>query len=369
MKEQKRDNNKASSKPQLPKSTTGKLDLLARQQIHLATVIQRARLEPHPSLTPRDILQLQQQVGNQAISKLLPGERLSPVMHTHQTKPGSAAISFDAGADFDHELTPVAQQSADGIIRRKIEKNKLNVVGENHRESHNRRDSEKAMLKEKYEFSENKYWTENELNYSVEGETRYGDDLWLLVAQSASMLLDRILWLKDEVDDAIFDWVDNQVIESMEDIYEEVKQLDIAVASLADSPQGQKYKALIAQAKNIVKDLPKKVDHYALDIEEEDLPKHLGELLESIKVWKIPVTEMLKRMNYNPIDKPQELTDQIKESRSLYMYMAGEESNETGVWKVGEGHVQDMKGLASDKTSLTTREEFNTEYEAWEESR
>jgi hypothetical protein len=44
------------------------------------------------------------------------------------------------------------------------------------------------------------------------------------------------------------------------------------------------------------------------------------------------------------------------------MLEVAKDSPQTGVWKVGEDHLKDMKKLLSDGTdnpTLTTREEFN----------
>lgn len=68
-KEQPYSNDKISSKQRSPKPTTGNLNV-ARQQTHPATLIQRAKLDPR-SLTPRDVLQLQRTIGNQAVGRLL----------------------------------------------------------------------------------------------------------------------------------------------------------------------------------------------------------------------------------------------------------------------------------------------------------
>jgi len=61
---------RTSSKQQPPKPVSGDLDTLAQQQPHPATIIQRARLDPH-SLSARDVLQLQHSVGNRATTQLL----------------------------------------------------------------------------------------------------------------------------------------------------------------------------------------------------------------------------------------------------------------------------------------------------------
>jgi hypothetical protein len=72
-KEQTQSNDKAGSKQRLPKPDTENLDILAQQQTHPATIIQRAGRDPS-SLTPRDVLQLQRTIGNQPLQRLLARE-------------------------------------------------------------------------------------------------------------------------------------------------------------------------------------------------------------------------------------------------------------------------------------------------------
>ena len=69
-KQQIKSNDKALSKQRIPKPAGQHLDILTQQQTHLATIIQRVRLDPN-SLTSRDILQLQRTIGNQAVQGLL----------------------------------------------------------------------------------------------------------------------------------------------------------------------------------------------------------------------------------------------------------------------------------------------------------
>jgi hypothetical protein len=82
-KEQTHSNDKASPKQRLPKPATESLDVLAQQQTHPATIIQRARRDPR-SLTPRDVLQLQRTIGNQAVGPFLTGRVQRQPTQTNQ---------------------------------------------------------------------------------------------------------------------------------------------------------------------------------------------------------------------------------------------------------------------------------------------
>lgn len=76
-KEQTHSNNQESAKQKPPKPPNKNLDILTRQQTHLATTIQRARLNPK-SMIPGDVLQLQCIIGNRAVGRLLAGTLEAP---------------------------------------------------------------------------------------------------------------------------------------------------------------------------------------------------------------------------------------------------------------------------------------------------
>ena len=87
--------------------------------------------------------------------------------------PGVAAhswIGFGPGsASVGPDLPRMARPGAEGTIQRKIEKGKLNLVGESHDESEPRRAGEKAMLREKYAFPESQYWEEDQFYWDEAG--------------------------------------------------------------------------------------------------------------------------------------------------------------------------------------------------------
>lgn len=69
-KEQTDSKDKGNTKHRSLYPATEKLAIVAQPQTHPATIIQRAKLDPS-SLTPRDVLQLQRSIGNQAVGRLL----------------------------------------------------------------------------------------------------------------------------------------------------------------------------------------------------------------------------------------------------------------------------------------------------------
>jgi hypothetical protein len=101
--------------------------------------------------------------------------------------PGSVSTGEPGAAGArSPQLPQIARPGAEGTIQRKIEKGKLNLVGESHDESDLRRDAEKFMLEYKYGFSRDQYWEEDEFK----GETGYGDRLYYVALGAATTLLE-----------------------------------------------------------------------------------------------------------------------------------------------------------------------------------
>jgi hypothetical protein len=85
--------NKTDSKHRSAKPAPENLDLLAQKQIYPATLVQQAEVSPG-TITPGNVLQLQQALGNQAVQRLLGS-------HTLQAKltVGAAKDSYEQEAD------------------------------------------------------------------------------------------------------------------------------------------------------------------------------------------------------------------------------------------------------------------------------
>lgn len=137
-KEQVYSNDKSSSKQRSPKPVTENLHMQAQQQIDSASFIQRAKLNPE-SLTPRDLLQLQRIIGNQATSQLLAGtvQRQSTQVKSRPARSflGSAAslvkpladryeqeVETSEAQEFVTHKTPVLHRAGSGdlVLQRKI---------------------------------------------------------------------------------------------------------------------------------------------------------------------------------------------------------------------------------------------------------
>src|SRR5215204_4699255 len=98
--------NKVASKQRTSKPTVRETAAIT-EHTHPATIIQRAGFEPGP-LTPRDVLQLQRTIGNQAVRRLL-----------LQVKPADleAYSSTKEITHFAHDLSqiPVQAKSPAGV--------------------------------------------------------------------------------------------------------------------------------------------------------------------------------------------------------------------------------------------------------------
>jgi hypothetical protein len=108
LKEQQRSSDNRKQKSSKP--TTKNSDVATQPQIPPGTLIQRARLDPS-SLTPRELLQLQRTIGNNAVDKLLSGMKPSP---KPLAQPQASGSEFPA---ITQKLAHRAQQNG-GVVQR-----------------------------------------------------------------------------------------------------------------------------------------------------------------------------------------------------------------------------------------------------------
>lgn len=335
-------------------------------------------LAPAHPMTPADIMMLQRTIGNRAVTRMLAGH---------------------PGAQLQQPAT---------TIQRRIDPNKLNIVGEHHDESGDRRADEKAMVLDHLQFPH--YWEENEFAFTdaTDGgtDTKHGDSLTLLVLQSMSFVASEVKFLERRVKRAIELLADPETnvhdvitttVRPLKDrigkAESEVEQLRLAVIELEDS--GSTDDDLIDQAGDLRTYLKGGLDGYLDEIEdyldeikvaEQAQAAPIAEILArfnaSIGVWNVGLAQLLQDQGYDltklaptsPGEQSAEsqLEKQIVGERSLHMYIMAEEAAEkahiTGVWKIGNEHVDDLQhlqGPPSPHVAITGRGEFNTAYEAW----
>lgn len=385
-KEQTHSSDKATATRRPSQPITPNLNILA-QQAGSATTIQRARLDPS-SLTASDVQQLQRMVGNKEVVNLLTKTGLGPVAVAvmRPVEPTSPNVERSKKTiQTIPEISQVVRQGdAGGVIHRKIEPDKLNIVGENHEESGDRRREEKTMVQEKYGFLDNQYWQENNFQYGgASGVTRSGDSLVHLVLQSAAFLLEDFKsmkrWLRLIIE--IFDvdgddvTVDNKMetlIERMEDALDENVELELAADKL---DKADEYPDVVDQALDIADHIDTSLTHYIEQIEAGNVEptKTLPQLIKNIEAMEEHIQEILEDYNVAATE-PEQVATQIVHERSLGMYMAAEEAAEkdgkTGVWKVGQRHADDLRDGVQDfnskRLTMTSETEFNAELKAWQ---
>jgi hypothetical protein len=277
--------------------------------------------------------------------------------------PGGRALKF----------SQMAQAGAERIIQRKIEKGKLNLVGEKHSESDLRRDNEKYMLERDYEFNQRtQYWQEGDFRGRKE---RYGDSPNYRVLQSAAVLLQSVRVFRECVG-RIIDVGDVERLKAagvlktvpiteMRTPYDRFKSsVEFCVS------QEEEDKELTAEANDIVAFLGDDLDNIQKegdlqDLQAGELKGALNDLSKKASEWQTWTELLLRRYNFDPKNGPQKIIESVSLERSRFMLEVAKDSPQTGVWKVGEDHMKDMKKLLSDGTdnpTLTTREEFNKQY-------
>ncbi len=233
---------------------------------------------------------------------------------------GSVSVGHLAAVNAPR-LSRMVQPKSEGTIQRKIEAGKLNLVGEDHEESGPRRPSEKEMLQKKYHFSSTQYWTE--ANFKLPNNT-YGDPKDLRVLHAAKFMLVPNSDLKTDQYNFFnyFNMFKNEIKE-----YEEQRQ-----------PAGDD---LVTNATSIINSIP---EWLAPD----------ADLKEQLKKWRNSIELMLRSY-------PRSVN--VQQKRSEYMLRAAGDSSETGVWKVGDFHITDMRPMPHpDNITLTSQTDFNQEF-------
>jgi hypothetical protein len=289
------------------------------------------------------------------------------------------------------------------LMQRQIEPNKLNLVGEDHPESALRRADEKKMVFERFQLP--RYWEENGFSFKVGEDTKHGDSLTHLALQSLSFVALEVKSLERQVksvvglqanhETVVHEAIKTYVPPLIEDTVREVEELAQAVKHLEAS--GSEDYELIDQADELgiflwdeLTDYLLQIEHYLNEIEDAPhaqaapIEEILARLSASIGVWNDRIAKLLKGQGYDLDSKvfaptsPGEPTAEARAEkhivgeRSLHMYAMAEEAAEkariTGVWKIGDEHVEDMQhvqGPQSPHVAITSRAEFNTAYEAW----
>jgi len=224
---------------------------------------------------------------------------------------------------------------------------KLNVVGETHKDSDKRRNSEKAIAKRVVGGG---YWTEaefrigkeqNPLQFMFQSDNRkYGDSSALLVEMNAAMLAEgAVRWSKYTGD-----------YPSLEE--DAKKGLEKAARAL------YRFGEAAVIHNNRIKDAANKKD---------SLVKDVSKLLTIFKA----IGERTDESICSGLGKAGEAvsahlggrsSDDISKERSVHMDSSAESDVKKGVWKVGDDHIAQIKAVKTGAYEILSKAEFNTEY-------
>jgi len=106
-------------------------------------------------------------------------------------------------------------------------------------------------------------------------------------------------------------------------------------------------------------------------------PERLYEQLAKLDLQLTKLQKLFRPLLVGDVDLPQEsivktfkkMGHFVSEVRSTHMLQVAERSGKIGVWKVGFEHLEDMMikfGGGAGNTKLTSLDEFNREFRAWE---
>jgi len=224
---------------------------------------------------------------------------------------------------------------------------KLNVVGENHKDSAKRRNSEKAIANRVVGGG---YWRENEFYLGKEknflklfyykGMLDYGDSLVLLVDMHAASLVEFLEYLHKGVRDYT-NITERERVGIMQTIHVFYNACDAVYLYNQRIKDDSEKKFNLVKDVSILKTMLKAIEN------RQDVSIYSGikEATENIK-------KHLKGRSSGDISK----------ERSLHMDSSAEFDTKIGVWKVGDDHIEHIKEVKKGNYEILSKDEFNTEY-------
>lgn len=239
------------------------------------------------------------------------------------------------------------------VLQSKIVKDKLNVVGENHKESDldNRREQEKKIASSD---AGGEYWEEYQFN-TKGWFPSFGDDPDLRARQQLATLRDFAgYFVKDY---ATYSSAKSHTTEDHDKIYFDVSAIvDAARQAVIEERQSTDPKVIDA--------LPhaKSLGEWMTMIQDsrvKDSPLVLSEkILRGIKDLQTNIIRYIGNKS----------TDEISTERSAHMgkIASGRKGKKfRGIWKVGDSHVRDIvadKKIPQSEYELSSRADFNKDY-------
>ncbi len=274
--------------------------------------------------------------------------------------------------------------TSDVVIQRELAKDRLNVVGEDHPESNARRHQEINYTKKIIGGTAN-YWMEYQ--FTVNNEADWGDPKYLRLADRLKMIETSFTLKKQKA------WqfnlespeekkhLEEKVLPALRKKFQTGVKLFEGLKSEIDEDR-----RLIAEGKSLFKEELATVDLEKLESQGRKLKESLTEGITKIDNYNIEEEKTNVELNslllylyyiYNNIkdygsksinaNSCDELPIQLQ--RSIKMNeAANQESNQLGVWKIGQAHVEDIKKTNADKLNykLVDKVDFDYDFLVWD---
>jgi len=241
--------------------------------------------------------------------------------------------------EFSQQL-PASSHNASGVLQYKIEKDKLNLVGEDHDESGKIRAIEYQFLRKFYGFDRRDIWLESSF---ITTSSKEGDSWRLRAAYDAATVIgcwDIAKGYYDKQKFKVFKgWV-NLVANNALELHLDNKKMS------PEDARGVEEEKQYSVYETVAKPLLEKAEA-VVDAHDNDLPKLVEELDKLVGYLK-------------------EVKGPTKKAASLFrsLHMLATALNykgKPGVWKIGDDHLQDIKRLkgTGDLTNVTLTTMFD----------
>lgn len=262
-------------------------------------------------------------------------------------------------------------------IQRKIESNKLNIVGEHHTESNERgRENEKEFIREKYSLE--KYWEEPEFAVDLDenGKETFGDDPLLGLAQDADTLSFYLDIMKENLRS------DNNEI-NYKNVVKYIQQSSLSITHYINSTDNQEeincYKGLKDEFDSVTDDFKTIFEPIFIDsdVKDENRDRAFELMHENVDLIKNVAEIIIKKITPDIFIQGGDRMMKISDKRSDHMLNVARKANlngnNNGVWKVGDLHIDDMNHYEDyfgiEKLTITKESEFTGEFNDWKEEK
>ena len=264
----------------------------------------------------------------------------------------------------------VQSSSAQLVAQCKLEKDRLNVVGEKHDESDSQRNKEKAFCKE--QTGSSNYWGENQFRakYSrVSSKMPFADPFVLRIDQFISFAIQYC----EEMKKSAKDWDSKLTMINFSFVYKAMKGIKDTLQKMDKKEDGFELSTTQKAEYNPLKQSLDENMHLFASVNtlvkkyqyDEDQLKSFVEgnsddgLFSEFEVWLNSLTNLRDLKSLYEKQEFSELSSEISEKRSEAMHEAANRRHRAkGVWKIGDRHREHMEAMSDKQYNLLSKEEF-----------